>query len=292
MARRPLDRSDRVPGPGDRLRRIAEAARRGIAPAPEDAPAAAELAAWRLRAIVHELAGLIDGSLRYVRLAERGIAGVAAESAEAQAVRRHLETADRALVQTAELVRTGLIPGLASRPSVTASAAGAAFGAWPRPLHESISHAVDVLRPLAEECAVDLDVHLDDSLRAAPAAPIYPVIANVLRNAIEATAETGRAGAVRLRAECLAESGAPASIRITIEDDGPGLRADPERLFTYGYSTKPDGQGIGLPLSRDILRQLGGDITLAARDPSRPSGGIRATITIPMQREHIRGDAA
>lgn len=74
-------------------------------------------------------------------------------------------------------------------------------------------------------------------------------------------------------------------VRIEIEDDGPGIPPDLlERVFEPFHRGEPSrnretgGVGLGLPISRNILRAHGGDVVLA----NRPQGGIRATVTLPL----------
>ncbi|MBY0237635.1 MAG: hypothetical protein K2W93_21830, partial [Burkholderiaceae bacterium] len=53
-------------------------------------------------------------------------------------------------------------------------------------------------------------------------------------------------------------------LRLTVLDQGIGL-ANPDNLFVPFYSTKPDGTGIGLLLSRQIAEAHQGSLILQAR---------------------------
>ncbi len=96
-------------------------------------------------------------------------------------------------------------------------------------------------------------VELQRSLPEAPVivnidrSQIEQVLINALTNALESIGERG--GIIRL---CLdAHSG-----NIRIQDNGPGIPPElASQLFTPFFSTKANGQGIGLTLSRDILAQ-------------------------------------
>lgn len=95
---------------------------------------------------------------------------------------------------------------------------------------------------------------------------VTTVLGNLVDNAIDAarSAETND-GIVEV--ELLQDR---AMLHITVADNGHGVSPDfAEHLFTEGRSTKPDsgipgGRGIGLALSRQIARALGGDIRLAS----------------------------
>ncbi|MBK0417443.1 histidine kinase [Leucobacter sp. CSA1] len=101
------------------------------------------------------------------------------------------------------------------------------------------------------------------------------VLANLCRNA-------GEAGAALVRCE-LIERGD--RLRGTVEDDGPGI--DPreaERVFTRGYSSKPDpsgsGRGLGLDLVRRTVAVRGGTVELGRSE----LGGARFAFEMEVAR--------
>jgi two-component system nitrogen regulation sensor histidine kinase NtrY len=66
---------------------------------------------------------------------------------------------------------------------------------------------------------------------------------------------------------------------LTIEDNGPGL-LNPSNVFVPFYTTKPQGSGIGLVLSRQITEAHGGSLDLT----NRPGGrGCKLTLTLPLR---------
>ena len=64
---------------------------------------------------------------------------------------------------------------------------------------------------------------------------------------------------------------------LTIDDEGKGL-PDTSNLFVPFFTTKPNGSGIGLALSRQIAEAHGGTISLENR---HPGPGCRATLRLP-----------
>jgi signal transduction histidine kinase len=65
---------------------------------------------------------------------------------------------------------------------------------------------------------------------------------------------------------------------VLVEDEGPGL-PDPGNLFVPFFTTKANGSGIGLPLSRQIAEAHGGALLLESR---RGAKGARARLRLPL----------
>ena len=78
-------------------------------------------------------------------------------------------------------------------------------------------------------------------------------------------------------------AGTGQAVEIRVEDDGPGL-PETANLFVPFFTTKPQGTGIGLVLSRQIAENLGGTLTLQDRTDAR---GCVARLVLP-----ARGAAA
>jgi two-component system nitrogen regulation sensor histidine kinase NtrY len=103
------------------------------------------------------------------------------------------------------------------------------------------------------------------------AAQIEQVLINLLKNAVEASQETG--GGVRIGWK---KTGA--LLDIAVEDDGPGL-ASTANLFVPFFTTKAEGSGIGLVLCRQIAENHHGSLTLANRDSAT---GCIAELKLPV----------
>ncbi len=96
------------------------------------------------------------------------------------------------------------------------------------------------------------------------------VLINLVRNAVEATLETG--GAVEV-----GWAGTGKWLDITVRDEGSGL-VDPESLFIPFYTTKPTGSGIGLFLCRHVAEAHGGSVLVRNRN-DQP--GCEAVLRVP-----------
>jgi two-component system nitrogen regulation sensor histidine kinase NtrY len=110
-----------------------------------------------------------------------------------------------------------------------------------------------------------------DLVLQADADQLEQLLINLVGNGVDAALETG--GGVRV-GWAVPEH----ELEVRVEDDGPGL-ADTTNLFVPFFTTKPNGSGIGLVLSRQIAEQHGGTIWLA----NRPAGkGCTAHLRIPL----------
>jgi len=100
------------------------------------------------------------------------------------------------------------------------------------------------------------------------------VVINLLKNAAEASLDAPD-GRVDLGWDAPAGSG---QVEVWIDDRGPGL-ADTGNLFVPFFTTKPQGSGIGLVLSRQIAEAHGGSLVLENR---KPGPGCLARLRLPL----------
>jgi two-component system, NtrC family, nitrogen regulation sensor histidine kinase NtrY len=98
------------------------------------------------------------------------------------------------------------------------------------------------------------------------------LLINLLRNAVDASLETDGSVAVGWGVD-------DGSVVIHVRDEGPGL-PDTMNLFVPFFTTKPNGSGIGLALSRQITDAHGGSLTIE----NRPGGcGAEARLRLPVK---------
>jgi len=104
---------------------------------------------------------------------------------------------------------------------------------------------------------------------------LQQVILNLIMNAIEAMSGVG--GGPR---ELLVRSGTDGSEHVAISVQDSGLGLDPkslEHLFEAFYTTKPQGMGMGLAISRSIVENHGGRLWASAN----PDKGATFQFTLP-----------
>lgn len=143
----------------------------------------------------------------------------------------------------------------------------------------SLPEVVEAAREIADlrlrAAGAVLTVDLAPGLPLAVAGPVrlQQVLVNILTNAADAV-EGGADRRIRLAAAPTAQG-----LRITIRDHGPGVPpAVAPRIFDPFFSTKGVGKGLGLGLSisYNIVKDFGGDLTLA----SPPGGGAEFRIDL------------
>jgi nitrogen fixation/metabolism regulation signal transduction histidine kinase len=94
----------------------------------------------------------------------------------------------------------------------------------------------------------------------ADSAQLDQVLINLIKNAIEAVQETG--GDVRVG--WLTQTKKNRCLIIFVEDQGIGI-SNPDNLFVPFFTTKPQGSGLGLMISRQIAEAHGGTLILENR---------------------------
>jgi nitrogen fixation/metabolism regulation signal transduction histidine kinase len=124
--------------------------------------------------------------------------------------------------------------------------------------------ALETRLPVAVEPGPPMSIRADGD-------QLDQLLINLVRNAADASLETG--GGVRVGWE--RHNG---RLEVWVRDEGPGL-AETANLFVPFFTTKPQGSGIGLALSRQIAEAHGGTLTLENR---RDRAGCRARLVLPL----------
>jgi C4-dicarboxylate-specific signal transduction histidine kinase len=104
---------------------------------------------------------------------------------------------------------------------------------------------------------------------------LHQVLLNLLINGIEAmTAVTDRPRVLWVQSR-IDESG---HILVAVQDSGTGLGSDADRVFTPFFTTKVEGMGMGLPISRSLIEGHGGRLWA---EPNVPHGAV-FSFTLPV----------
>jgi C4-dicarboxylate-specific signal transduction histidine kinase len=124
------------------------------------------------------------------------------------------------------------------------------------------------------ELAKDLPVVQGDRVQ------LRQVILNLIVNAVEAMSQVGEGH----RDMLISTVSGPGSVRIAIQDSGPGLpQGGSEQVFKAFYTTKPTGLGMGLSICRSIVEAHGGSLWAA---PNGPHGAVFC-FTLPVEKKAL-----
>jgi predicted ATPase/signal transduction histidine kinase len=154
-------------------------------------------------------------------------------------------------------------------------------------INETIREVIALARNEVQRSAIALETRLPEDVQQAPAIladriQIQQVILNLLMNAIEAMSGAGDGPR-----DLLIRSGIDETqcVRVTVRDSGPGLALETfDRLFDPFYTTKPQGMGMGLAISRSIIEAHGGRLWATANDDR----GATFQFTLPSSGDEVR----
>jgi PAS domain S-box-containing protein len=146
-------------------------------------------------------------------------------------------------------------------------------------INEAIREVISLTHAEMQRNRVVLQTGLADDLPLVPGdrVQVQQVIVHLIVNAVEAMS-----GASKEVRELTIASGAGDSnhVFVEVQDTGPGLDpANLDRLFQSFYTTKPDGIGMGLAISRSIVEAHGGQLSATPNE----AGGAVFRFTLPIE---------
>ena len=146
-------------------------------------------------------------------------------------------------------------------------------------MRELVQHSVDATTQLFRDCGAEVFVHLPDSVPTLRADHdrLLQVMLNLLSNA----AKFVPSGAGRVDVSLRCDDG---RVRVDVKDNGPGIALEQQRVvfqkFRQGGDerSRPQGTGLGLPISRQIVEHFGGRLWLE----SVPGQGATFSFELPL----------
>jgi signal transduction histidine kinase len=221
-----------------------------------------------LRQLAHELNSLLDGSMRCLGMARSSLQHESSVDGQpAHSIDDGLGKALAAMKHMAALLHRAL--RLTADPD--APSPGAIFHS-DHTLEPVFADILQIVHPLAHAHSVALETAIAPGCGELTAGPLGVVLLNGLRNAIESCAARSNPAERRVRCSIDGDGNADdRTLRIAIEDTGHSAPGAPRRA---------DSHGVGLTLSQQIVRELGGELALLIR----PNGdGATLRVSIPVR---------
>jgi signal transduction histidine kinase len=221
----------------------------------EKLSAVGELAAKLAHEVLNPLAGM---KAAIQLLARQGEGGAGADSRE---VLDTAEALNRELTRVEGLVRRLVNFSRPLAPRVEQV-----------PVATLLEAALEAAQPILKRHRIDVRRVEDVGLEPVEVDPLLftQVLVNLLVNAAEAMAATG--GTVELTARRL-QGGGRDQIAFRVADRGPGISPEREaQLFKPFFTTKPEGHGLGLAVSQNIVLEHGGRIVAQNRTAQEGTG--------------------
>src|SRR5216684_8486105 len=215
----------------------------------QSAPAAADFA---IASVAHEVKQPLAAIDLYAGTSLRWLARQQPDLAQA---RQGLEQIIQAVKRAGDVVSRvrGLIKKIAPRKELL-------------DLNEIILGVVALMRSQAEEQHVALDARLSQHLPAvlADRIQVQEIILNLVKNALESLIGCEGCREVSIGSRALQGS----EVVVDVKDTGKGLDAETaEHMFEPFYTTKSEGMGIGLAISRSIIEAHGGKLWAMKNSP-------------------------
>lgn len=149
-------------------------------------------------------------------------------------------------------------------------------------LNDAIAGTISTLMHPGQRQNIDIVLELDDNLSDiwADQIQIEQMVINLVLNSIEAM-QAQKSSDKRILIKTSA--GEANNAEIFIEDNGPGMSRDVmDKMAEPFYSTKVDGMGLGVTISKSIAESHGGKLTIS----SEPRKGTTCLIQLPIDDGH------
>lgn len=160
----------------------------------------------------------------------------------------------------------------------------------PHHIHELCDKSIEIMTDLAAKNKIQIkkEFFAENDQVLVDEDEIIQVLTNLLRNAIQATAERTN-GLKEIKVSTSVED---QSFVLRISDTGCGINEDnKKKLFVQKFTTKnkDEGTGLGLSLSRRLIRAFKGDLVLQSSDVEK---GSVFKIRLPLDKSFVEGRSA
>lgn len=148
-------------------------------------------------------------------------------------------------------------------------------------INEAIRRSVELAEYQIRLYRIDLDLNLSLKMPKVLAreGELTQVLLNLVTNAVQSISASRNSGRIQISSAVIRNT-----VRVSVSDDGPGIKAsDMYRIFEPFFTTKVTGNGLGLNLSRKLIRENGGDMWVSSTE----SLGATFTIELPLAAREV-----
>jgi PAS domain S-box len=241
----------------------------------EQAEAANRVKSEFLAAMSHELRTPLNAIGGYAQLIQLGLSGPVTEE--------QMKQLDR--VQRSQQHLLNVINDILNFSRMEAG--HITYDIHPMSVRDAVDSVAPIIEPMAGGLGISLRISVcrPDAIALADRSKVEQILINLLSNAVKFT-ESG--GTIDLACGCDEKS-----IWLRVSDTGVGI--PPEHLETIfapfeqvgrSLASPKEGTGLGLTISRDLARGMGGDLTAE----SKVGEGSTFTVTLPRTKRDSSGD--
>ncbi len=153
-----------------------------------------------------------------------------------------------------------------------------------------LNELVRLQEPECTQLGIAIGIDLDPEAQHVVADPKWLRVAllNLFVNARQALVDAGDDGPKSPRIDVTSRVRG-GMVQIAVADNGPGIPAEKlEKIFMPFWSSKAQGTGLGLPMTRRIVEEFGGEVSVR----SQATQGTRFLVTVPKTPRALPGGAA
>lgn len=202
--------------------------------------------------IAHELNQPLSAALSFTQAAHTHL--LRGSSTRTQ-IGKSLDSAAQQIMRAGEIIKR--LRGFVQKGSIDL---------FPVDLNTVAAGGVQLMRHELERGNILLDLFLSQGpvVALGDRLQLEQVVINFLRNSIDALKSVdGRERRIQVTTEILPDGFG----ELRVEDNGPGIpAADMPKLLEPFFTTRPDGMGLGLSISRSIIERCGGQLSIENRD--------------------------
>ncbi|MCR5261753.1 MAG: HAMP domain-containing histidine kinase [Candidatus Gastranaerophilales bacterium] len=192
----------------------------------------------------HEIKNNVSVIDLYAKIIEKRLDGIELDEERAKSIKNSIES-----INNATHTISSFISELRSYSSPILSE---------KQLSSVVNDAIKLAKPKADEKGIILETFVDESYRVhIDETKMRSVLLNLIYNGIDAIEQNGR---VSVKVGGVENN----FVKLFVKDSGSGISEDNlDKIFEEDFTTKIDGNGMGLPICKKLMKEQYGDVKLS-----------------------------